>query len=259
MLTVETVHAEGERYAASLLLVPGLWAGRAVWRAVAGLLGHRGWECHLAEVRGLPGGHAGRAAALGEYAATLPAPPVLIGHDAGALLALAAARHAAAAALVLVAPLAPGSRGARALTISLATLRALLVGGPVPPPAGWRAALVAGDLPAAARGPVLAAWGPEDAAMVRDVAWGRIALAPVPGVPALLVAGDRDPLLPSATAAALAGAVGAEHRVLEGAGHWPLAGPAWQRAVDLVHRWVVQQLGAPLLDLYAEAMAERES
>jgi pimeloyl-ACP methyl ester carboxylesterase len=77
-------------------------------------------------------------------------------------------------------------------------------------------------------------------------------------VPALVVAGEHDPLLAPADAGVLAEALGAEIRVLVGAGHWPLAGPMWQGAVDLVHRWVVQTLGEPLLELHAETMAERE-
>jgi hypothetical protein len=54
-------------------------------------------------------------------------------------------------------------------------------------------------------------------------------------------------------------ALGADERVIEDAGHWILAGPSWQRTVDVVHRWLVQRLGAPLLELYPEAMAEREA
>src|SRR5437867_3185341 len=75
---------------------------------------------------------------------------------------------------------------------------------------------------------------------------------------ALVVAGDRDPLLPPPAAAAFARALGAEHQSLDGAGHWLLAGPTWQRSVGLVHRWIVQRLGEPLLERYAEAMADRE-
>jgi pimeloyl-ACP methyl ester carboxylesterase len=95
--------------------------------------------------------------------------------------------------------------------------------------------------------------------VIRDVARGRPAPAALAGVPGLLLAGARDPLLPPPEAAALARAVGAEHQQLEVAGHWPLAGPAWQEAVGRVHRWIVQRLGAPLLERYDEAMAERDA
>src|SRR4029077_11348142 len=81
---------------------------------------------------------------------------------------------------------------------------------------------------------------------------------PVP-VPALVVAGDRDPLLPVPAAAALAASLAADHVVVPGAAHWPILAPAWQRTVAEVHRWLVRRLGESLLDFYAEAMAERDT
>src|SRR5439155_11196982 len=120
---------------------------------------------------------------------------------------------------------------------------------PVPGPA----AAAWADLPPARR----ASTGAEDAAAVREVVWGRVHPAAA-GVPTLVVAGACDPLLPLPTADALAQSLGAELRVLEGAGHWPLAGVSWQPAVSLVHRWLVQRLGEPLLETYAEALADRE-
>jgi pimeloyl-ACP methyl ester carboxylesterase len=78
-------------------------------------------------------------------------------------------------------------------------------------------------------------------------------------MPVLVVSGEDDRTLTPREAVALAQALRADQRVLPGTGHWPLAGPRWQDTVALVHRWVVQRLGEPLLDLYAEALAERES
>jgi len=253
MLTAETLPAEGGRYAAALVCIPGLWAGSGIWRGFASFLGHRGWECHLLDVRGVPGGLGARAAAVRAYATALPAPAILVGHDAGGLVALAAAAHGATAAVVLLTPLAPGSRAARRLVLAPRTLLALLVGSPVPPPAGSAAAAWA-DMPAGLR----ASLGPEGAAAVREIVWGRVRPTPARGMPALVVAGACDPLLPPPAADALARAVGAELRMLEGADHWPLGGARWQPAVTLVHRWLVQRLGEPLLETYAEAMADRE-
>jgi pimeloyl-ACP methyl ester carboxylesterase len=250
MLTVETQPAEGPRYTASLVLVPGLWAGPSAWHGVASLLAHRGWECHLPDVRGR-GALGDRAAAVAGYAAALPGQAVLVGHDAGALTALAAAPAARAAAVVLLAPLLPGSPGARALVRSPRHVAALVLGRPVPPPTGRAAVLLAGEAGVARLD------GPEDAALLREVAWGRIEAAPAPGVPTLVLAGDRDPLLAPAAAAALARRIGAECATLAGATHWPLAGHGWRDAVDALHRWVVQRLGEPLLERYAETMAER--
>jgi pimeloyl-ACP methyl ester carboxylesterase len=258
MLTSETLPAEGPRYAASLVCVPGLWAGPAVWRRFGSYLGHRGWECHLLDVHAVRGGIAARGAAVAQYIAALPVPAVLLGHDAGALVALDAASRHPAAGLVMLAPLAPGDRAAQRLIASPRRLLSLVLGGAIAPPAG---AAAAGwlDVPEPVRTQVMRGLAREDAASVRDVAWGRVQpVRPASAPPALVLAGDRDAFLPLGSADALARAIGGERRVLEGAGHWPLAGAGWQSAVAVVHRWLVQRLGAGLLELYEEAMAERE-
>ncbi len=259
MLTSETLHAEGARYAASIVCIPGLWAGPAVWRGFASYLGHRGWECHLLDLRLVRGGIAARAAAVSEYVSRLSAPAILVGHDAGALVALESASRRPAAGLVMLAPLAAGSRGAQRLISTPRRLLSLIFGGGVPPPEGSAAAAWI-DLADPARSQVLAGLTLEDAASVRDVAWGRVPLArPAGGAPTLLLAGELDAVLPLGSADSFARGVGAELRVLEGAGHWPLAGAGWQSTVAIVHRWLVQRLGAALLELYEEAMAERDA
>ena len=255
MLTDEIVPPEGGRYAASLVLLPGLWAGRDAWRGFATYLAHRGWECRLLDLRGT-GGFAARAAALDEYLGTLPVPAVLLGHDAGALLAAASGRRATA--VVLLAPLVPGSAALRTLVLDARALLRLLFGRPLAPPGPSGRALAWGDLPAPVAAGVLRRLGPDDAAAVHDLLRRRVPLERT-GVPALLVAGDRDPLLDPAAAVALADRLGAELAVLPAAGHALLAGPAWQQTVGLVHRWIVQRLGAPLLESYAEAMADRDA
>jgi pimeloyl-ACP methyl ester carboxylesterase len=257
MITAEILPAEGARYTASLLLLPDLWAGPGAWRACASFLAHRGWECHLLDPR-RGGGIERRATAVVEYAAAVPGRTVLVAHAGGAALALAVARRRPPAAVVLIAPLLPGSPEARTLALRPRALLALLTGADVPPPHGRSAALVFGDLPEGVRATVARGLAPEEAEAVRDVLWGRLPAPTPPGVPTLVVSGDRDPLLPVPKAADLARALGGRHELLAGAGHWPLGGPAWLGAVDVVHRWLVRELGEELLDLYAEAMAERD-
>ena len=254
MLTAETVHAEGARYTASIVCAPGLWATAAVWRGVAGFLGHRGWECHLLDACGMPGGIGARARAVADYLGALPAPAILLAHDAGAAVALATAERAPVAALVLLAPLLPGTRAARRLAFAPRRLLPLVVGGMVPAPAENPSWL---DAPDPVRGSVLRGLRADDAGSVRDVLWGRVAARPSAAVPTLVVAGSHDRLVPADATEPLARAIGAERRALEG-GHWLLAGPGWQDIIAVVHRWLVQRLGAPLLELYPEAMAERE-
>lgn len=259
MLTAEIVRPESGRYAATLVCVPGLWAGPPVWRGFTSYLAHRGWESHLLDVRPVSGGTAARGAAVAEYAASLTTPAVLVGHDAGGLVALAAGAVHRPVALVLLAPLAPGSTWTRALTVRRGALGALVLSRPVPPPTDDGAALACGELPDAARAALLAGFAAEPAAAVVDVARARTKPTPVPGVPTLVAVGDRDPLLPAVAALAFAGTIGGEHRALPGLGHWCLAGAGWEQAVGVVHRWLVERLGEGLLELYPEAMADRDA
>jgi len=251
MLSAEPVHAEGARYAANLVFLPGLWAGPESWRAPASYFGHRGWEGMLLDLRAIPGGLAARGEAVAEFTATLPAPPVLVGHDAGALVALAAAARAPVSAIVLLSPLVPATAASRQLLRSPTALLRLLLGRPVSPPDA--SLLATWSAPPVAR----CGLAPESAALVRAVVRG--AVMPATTRPALALVGDRDPMVPLLTARDFAASVGAELQILESAGHWPHAGPTWQQVVGVVHRWLVRRLGEPLLEHYAESMAERDA
>ena len=249
MLRSIPLRAEGPRYSLSLLFLPDLWTPARVWLPVASFLGHRGWEGELLELRGT-GGLGTRTAALVEHARGLGHAPVLIGHGAGAVVALDAAQDGGAAAVVLVAPLVPGSAPARGLTRRWDAIAAIARGRDVPPPQGARAQRLFGEVPAGLE--------MDSARAVLDVTRGRSLVRPPLPMPALVVAGEHDPLLPRPAATALAAMLRAEHVEVAGAGHWPLLPPSWRQTVGLVHRWLVRRLGEPLLDLYAETMAERE-
>ena len=115
MLKVTPVHAESARYAASLLFLPELWTPAEAWLPVASFLGHRGWESQLIHLRDA-GDLRARVESVVAQARRLPHPPILIGHGAGAIVALDSARACAASAVVLVAPLVPGSAPVGILT-----------------------------------------------------------------------------------------------------------------------------------------------
>ena len=250
------VPPESGRYAARALFVGGLWAPPSTWRAFASFLAHRGWEGHLLDVHGLGGGLAARAAAVAEYASRQPAPPVLIGHDAGGLVAFAAAHQARLAGVVALAPL-PSGAAVRATLLGWRALAALLLGRSIPPPKPADRYLA--DLPAPSRAATAAGLRSETREALLDVLRDRVRPRPLPGVPALVLAGDRDPLLAGDAAERFGASAGAEVTVLPGAGHWPHVEPVWRQGAGQVHRWLVQRLGEPLLDLYAEAMAERDA
>ena len=94
MESLRAVEPEGERYAADLLLVHGLWAEPNVWGRIAVGLAQRGWRSWLLDAR-LPSDEGDRAADLAAWLrraeaaiASLAAPPIAIGHDVGGLVAL---------------------------------------------------------------------------------------------------------------------------------------------------------------------------
>lgn len=244
-------HPEGPRYATSLLFVPGLWASPEAMQPIAGFLGHRGWEGLVVDLEGVPGGLADRADAIVGALPRRPEPMVLIGHDAGGLLALEVARRVPVRALVLLAPIVPGARELRRLISPWAVLRMLLGGSEIACPQGpARAALLGTTRPAALR-------SAEPGQAVVDVIRGRVDVAPTGG-PTLLVRGETDTLLSPGDLRQLAGRLNAEVVTISGCGRWLLDGPRWQACVGAVHRWLVQTLGEELLELYAEMMAERD-
>ena len=250
MLTCVPVHPEGPRYATSLIFLPGLWAAPDVLRPLATFLGHRGWEGLIADFAGAPADPQARAAAVAAVAASRPAPPVVVGCDASGVLALQAARRAAVAAVVWLAPVRPGSPALRRAVSPWAVLRALVSGADVGRPRGAQSAGLFGRDTAGLRdlevGPV-----------VVDAVRGRTRPWPA-GVPTLLLSGERDHLLAPPAARRLADEVGGEAAVMAGAPHWLLGPDHWLACASRLHRWLVQRLGEPLLELYAETIAERD-
>src|SRR5436309_3388174 len=108
---------ERSKFTAPLLLVHGLWSGSWMWQEVAGTLSQRGWEVWALDLRGRPGSRPVDTLGgvrLEDYvedvvaaAQALWAPPVVCGHDLGALLALIAAAQVTPRALLLLAPVLP--------------------------------------------------------------------------------------------------------------------------------------------------------
>jgi pimeloyl-ACP methyl ester carboxylesterase len=252
MVTATPIHPEGRRYAAPALFLPGLWSSPRAWRAAATFLGHRGWEGSILDLRALPGGHTARAEAVAEFVRGLPAPPVVLAHDGAALVALALARLTPVQAIVLVAPLVPGTGPSHAYAWSWGLVWALVSKRRCAPPRSALASIVFADLSPSDRADL----GPEDPRILGELARPTPVGGASPMPPCLVVAGASDPLLPPDDAGVFAARIGAD-RIEVAGGHWLLAGPTWQPCASAIHRWLVQRGGAPLLELYEEAMAER--
>jgi pimeloyl-ACP methyl ester carboxylesterase len=247
-MSVETVVAESEKFTASLVLVHGLWSEPAVWRRFMGLLAHRGWTCHAVR---LPGRSMetddARSLALRDYVqvvrdvvAACAAPPIVLGHDVGAFLAMSGAAEYARA-VIAMAPLLPGDLLRRNPAVTgLRQRLALAWGRAVPPPGGRRAQAYFG---AGAGSPP----APEPWAVVRDLlAWSGAPTIALP-VPALVVAATADPFCPRDALAVWAARCGAEVRAVPGADHGLPWMTGWESRANEIHRWLVQRLGEPLL------------
>jgi pimeloyl-ACP methyl ester carboxylesterase len=247
-LRAQVSSGEGGKFTSPLLLVHGLWSGAFVWQSFTGYLAHRGWNCFAVELR------RGEAEADVEQIAAdlrgaigaLGAPPVIVGHDLGALLALRCSD--VARALVLVAPLVLPP-------LAAAPPAALHVGGPI-------ARLFAGAR-RAPRGRWKGAYASSGAVREPAALLRRLIERPLPverppqGVASLVVAGEHDCITPPASARSLAAWLGAEIEIIAGGHGLPFA-PGWEALVARLHRWLIKNLGADLLALYEEAVAERE-
>ncbi len=241
-LQAEVIDPESEKFTAPMVLVHGLWERAPVWRRFAGYLAHRGWRCVAVERRAEAADLAAHVRDLRAAMTALAAPPVVVGHDLGAGLAL----HCAdvARAVIALAPLVgPPIATPPDVLRHAGTWLARWRGAPLRAPRGrWRSAYPVRDVA-------------EPAALVRQVLAGDPRLAvPASAVPRAVFALQDDEITAVAAAQALAQHVGAELQVIGGAGHAVLSAPGWEASVAAVHRWIIQRLGVDLLAFYEDAM-----
>jgi hypothetical protein len=242
-MTPIPVHPEGPRYVRSLLFVPGLWMLPEALRALASFLAHRGWAGLIADAGGA-GGVAARAAEVAALARSLDAPPVVVGYDAGGLIGLGAAYEAPVAAVAWLAPIRPRPKELTRLLGAWRVAGALLRSRDLPAPAGAAREVLFGSAAPPAR-------ATESIALVRDVLRARV-VSPPAELPVVVLAARGDRL------AAGAAPPGAEVIELAVPGRSLIGPAAWQTTADALHRWLVRRLGVENLELYEEAMAERE-
>lgn len=227
--------AEREKFAAPLLLIHGLWAGPEVWQPFSGFLAHRGWTSYALEVRS-----AGLTrwedllAAVTAAASRLDAPPVVLGYDLGAWVALHLTEVRAAVAI------APAPTGARArehpLFRGLRAWTSRRLGGAIRP-RGRGAAKALGTVAAFAVGET-ARWADELEALP---------LPPPASIPRRLVGGAMDPLLAPDALEATARSLGATWKIYDGSGHDLVVAPGWRTVVSDIHRWIVLEAGESLM------------
>ncbi|HLZ84996.1 MAG TPA: alpha/beta hydrolase [Caulobacteraceae bacterium] len=207
------------------------------------------------------GGSAVAGLSMGDYARAVcriieaqGAPPILIGHSLGGLVAQMAASRRPVAALILLAPSAPwGVTGSTAEeAISAVSLYAL---GPY-----WALA-VDPDYPAARRYLFdrlpRAAWRATFARLVPEsgrALWETLnwwldpfatTLVGTDAVsaPVLAIAGGLDAIHPAATVRATARRLGGETRVFPEMSHWLVGEPGWEEVADACLGWISAREG----------------
>jgi pimeloyl-ACP methyl ester carboxylesterase len=239
-MIVDVVRAESSRFRNPLLFVHGLWTGGWIWRQLGPYLAHRGWDSWAPSFLDdeSPPDVSVRLAALLEICRALPAPPVLIAHDAGVGMAAVLAREIDPPAIVAIAPLSGGFSVFRYPQLWRASFATR-----VAPPGGSAATRLFSGVPADDR-PRLR---PDSGRFVRALASGRLRVADRTSAPGLVLYSEHDAVVPVRTALRLAARRAWSVDVHESAGHFPMLAPGWEQLAARVHRWLVQAIGADLL------------
>jgi pimeloyl-ACP methyl ester carboxylesterase len=250
-VVVESIAAEHPKFTAPLVLIHGFWCTAPMWGQCMGHLAHRGWTCHAPDLRERDS-QAGRIdtlrfadhmGAVRSVIEACDAPPVVVGHDLGGLLALAC-ELPAVRAVVAMAPLVPRVAAVTAhpalrwWPTRLAALRSRPL---PPPPRRVGMAYFGGAVP----GGVL----PDSALLARELASDSFRLPGAGPVPKLALAGGRDPFSPPHAVDRLAYQCGATSCRIEEASHAMPWEPGWEDRMSEIHRWLIQTLGEPLLAL----------
>ena len=252
---VESVAAETPKFTAPMVMIHGLWCTAAAWHPFMGYFAHRGWRCHALTLRAHTDGTratVGRVRFVDyvedvkQVIAACDAPPVLVGHDVGGLLALHAGLPTVRA-VVALAPLLPGS----------------LSTAPNPLFSGFGARLAARSARslAAPRGKFAARYFaqgvpggtvPESGSVAQELRGHDLRIPLRSGIPALLVVGDDDPFCTKDDVARLVRNSRVQIQSVAGAGHALPWEQGWERRVSEIHRWLIHSLGDDLLAWRAE-------
>jgi pimeloyl-ACP methyl ester carboxylesterase len=228
-----------------LLFVHGLGHGAWCWEHWLDAAADAGHPAAAVSLRG-HGGSGGRlrTALLSQYvddvveaAATLPRPPVLIGHSMGGLVVQQALTRYAAAAAVLVAPVPAHPAVASLMAIARRhptdALR-IVAGGSLP----LRPDYLVHELDPVTARSVSDRCGGESALVQYQLLMHRPAGAPLGAPPVLVLATPDDRLVPIRGVRATAARYGAEVREFPGMGHDLMLDARWREPLDAMLTWL---------------------
>lgn len=237
-----------------ILLIHGALCRGGHFAGWARALTKAGFECHTPS---LPGHEPSDPVALtrltfGDYlaalqrlASALPAPPVIIGHSMGGLLAQHLAAAMPCAALVCVASVAPWPLipPMRSLPLLAPILPAILAGRPFHLDEAAVRTLALGGLGEEEQRQLLPTFGAESGRAFRTLIFG---LAPISGRrfqgPVLCLSGFEDRLVSNRISHGLASYYSAQHEIFPKRGHWLIASSAEDEVLGKVLGWLEQQL-----------------
>lgn len=244
---------------APVIMVHGTFCGGWAFDALRGAFERAGHIVLTPDLRGHgPGGGSLMGVSMSDYARDIaalisaqPAPPVVIGHSMGGLVAAIAATRSRTAALVQLAPSPPWGVSGSSMEEAV-TAFGLLALGPfwmqsVPPDRGLMRRFSLDRLPAAERDAAAERLTSEsgralwetlnwwlDPMMTTAVDAQRI------GAPILTIAGGRDVVHPAATVALAATKLGATYRVMPKMSHWLLGEPGYEDVAALALDWLAE-------------------
>ncbi len=177
------------------------------------------------------------------------APPILVGHSMGGLVAAMAARRAPVRALVLLAPSAPWGVAGSSVEEAI-TAVGLYSQGPfwaqaVSPDRGIMSRFSLDRMTRAERQAVTARLRPESGrALYETLNWWldpfmTTSLSPGSGrAPCLVLGGERDVAHPPATVRQTASRMDATFIEAPGMSHWLLGEPGWREVADIALGWL---------------------
>jgi pimeloyl-ACP methyl ester carboxylesterase len=188
------------------------------------------------------------AAAIAKLVAEQDAPPVLVGHSMGGLVAQMVADRAPVAGLVLMAPSSPWGVPGQSLEegVSAVSLFAL---GPywlqaIAPDRAITAQCSHDRLPASTQNDLFARMVPESGRALFEVLnwWLDPTMATtvraVGGAPVLTLAGGRDVINPAPTVRKTAQRLGGDYQVFEEMSHWLPGEPGWDQVAQVAFDWI---------------------
>jgi pimeloyl-ACP methyl ester carboxylesterase len=185
-------------------------------------------------------------AAAGEAAQSFDAPPVIVGHSLGGLIALMLAAEGASAGAVLVATPAPGLPPARpnAFRFGMPIMTRVLAGLPIPLNPGAMRLLATHDLSSAESEEIIAQSGMESGLVLRKLAFANTTVDyEAIRCPVLCLSGGADRIMPDYAARRIVAATTAEHVVFPGHGHWLIAGSLTGTVAAAVKDWLGRHFG----------------